>query len=399
MLTLDRTPAGRGKGTSLGLLCWLLGVALSSAPSSTPPSPPPPGDSYDRAQFSRWHLGTLGVDAGGKEWAKADGDGDGLVTAEELAAYEACCKFRKGFAVEDAEIPAESDGQSLCTTTTEVDELVKEFEAQSLSAEAAKDVLRRSLYSLGVKRVQSDGNEYGTLTTAVATAHLKELIVGLKSTIKQQEYDRRAAENLKALGKAPPPPCRDEHEDCDFFASEGECEQNVHWMEKNCKKSCGGCIDETAFFEGGFVKHLQGKKAFKRHRNEDVKAVVMFWTPECKFCMRAKPVYAAAAEQAAVDLPDVVFAGVDCSRNQATCTKQAIEKFPTFKWFTGGDAWADGSAVTYGPETNPPDPSILATTTMLSEKYDEDLMAELEWGAAEDDDGETKAKSEEKGDL
>ena len=360
--------------------CWLLGtLTLSSSPS-----PPSPSDGYDRAQFNQWHLGTLGVGAGEAEWAKADGDSDGLVTAAELSAYEACCKFKKGYAMDESEAPSEADDdQQLCATEAEVDELIAQFEAKLLTAEATKEVLRQSLYALGVKRVQSDGNEYGTVTTPVATAHLKELTVGLKSSIKQEEYNRKAQEHLKALGKAPPPPCRDEHEDCEFFASEGECDNNVHWMQKNCKKSCGGCIDETAFFDGGFVKHLQGKKAFKRHRKEDVKAVVMFWNPDCKFCTRVKPVYAAAAEQAAQDLPEVVFGAVDCSRNEATCVKQEISKFPTFKWFTGSDAWADGSAVVYGPETNPPDPSILATTTMLSEKYDEALMAELEWSDGE----------------
>jgi thiol-disulfide isomerase/thioredoxin len=50
----------------------------------------------------------------------------------------------------------------------------------------------------------------------------------------------------------------------------------------------------------------------------------MFWTPGCKYCALAKPIFAEAAERAATELTDVSFAAVDCSRNEATCVRQQV---------------------------------------------------------------------------
>jgi hypothetical protein len=114
-----------------------------------------------RVEFDRWHLATLGVAASDKEWAKADADSNGLVTAAEQVAYEACCKFKKGFAMDEAELP-DDDGARVCRTVEDVDTLIMDFEAKTLSADHTKEVLRQSLYELGIKRVQGDGNPYNT---------------------------------------------------------------------------------------------------------------------------------------------------------------------------------------------------------------------------------------------
>jgi thiol-disulfide isomerase/thioredoxin len=337
-----------------------------------------------RVEFDRWHLATLGVAASDKEWAKADADSNGLVTAAEQVAYEACCKFKKGFAMDEAELP-DDDGARVCRTVEDVDTLIMDFEAKTLSADHTKEVLRQSLYELGIKRVQGDGNPYATLTTPVKTAILKELIAGAKEAIRQRLYDEKSRATLEAHGKAPAPPCKDEHEDCEFFAGEGECDNNAAWMAKNCRKSCGSCVDESRFFDPeGSIKHLQGKKGFKSHRKLDTKTIVMFWQPGCQHCTRAKPLYAESAERSLDELPDVVWAAVDCSRNEATCVKQQIEKFPSFRWYADAEAWVDGGSgsVTYGLETHPSDPSIFATTKFLSDTYDEKLLAELEYDGA-----------------
>jgi ShK domain-like len=35
--------------------------------------------------------------------------------------------------------------------------------------------------------------------------------------------------------------CKDEHDNCAFWQSHGECEKNPVYMSKNCAKSCGTC--------------------------------------------------------------------------------------------------------------------------------------------------------------
>lgn len=373
----------------------------------------------DREHFERWHHGYVGVPATDREWTKADGDGDGLVTEEERLAYEACCKFMKPQGEIQVNLPAldgneddadddeaqDGEGRS-CTTAEKVDAVVAEFEANTLTAEQAKAVLRRSLYALGVRRVQSDGNAVGTMTTPVKTAILKELVAGTKEALKESSYKVSAALQLEQLKELPKPPCVDKHSDaseCAAFAKAGECDQNEDWMKLHCAKTCGFCVDEAPFFEGGFVTHLQGKKAFKRFRKTDVHSVTMFWEPGCKYCAMAKPVFAEDAQKAQHQLSEVVFAAVDCSRNQATCVKQGISKFPTFKWHSDGAAWALGAgegsnqdgghggklddspadplsrAIVFGPETHPADPRVLATAGFLQQLYDAELEAAMEF--------------------
>jgi hypothetical protein len=281
-----------------------------------------------RKAFSRWHEASLGVSAGDKEWTKADKNEDGFVTEKERDDYEACCKFKPsaeaikvslgsmgdeddeddGDEEHDKEAGPEQSG--LCSTQEAVDALVARFEAKEVTADEAKELLRKSLYALGTRRVQSGGNSYATMTTPVKTATLHELTQGAKEAIKQAQYEQRSREAAEAAGKASPPACEDTHEDCGFFAEEGECDNNQEWMVKNCPKSCGVCIDETPFFDGGFVKHIKGKKGLKKLLKQDSKMVVMFWTPGCKYCSAAKPQFAQGAEQGSTELEDVIWAAV-----------------------------------------------------------------------------------------
>ncbi len=241
-------------------------LGLAAAPSVVDELP-----GMTRKAFSRWHEGSLGVPAGDKEWAKADKDEDGFVTEKERDDYEACCKFKPSTEAikvslgsegdeededdEDEEHEKEVDAEQtgLCSTLEAVDALVARFEAKEVAADEVKEVLRQSLYALGTRRVQSGGNSYATMTTPVKTATLHELTQGAREAIKQAHYEQRSREAAEAAGKAPPPPCEDTHEDCGFFAEEGECENNQEWMVKNCPKACGVCVDEAPFFEDGFV--------------------------------------------------------------------------------------------------------------------------------------------------
>ena len=308
----------------------LLAIAAASLSSMTAaPSVVDELPGMTRKAFGRWHEASLGVAAGDREWAKADKDEDGFVSEKERDDYEACCKFKPsaeaikvslgeedGIDDEDDdgddgdEMQAAAEQGGALRTLEAVEALVARFEAKEITADEAKAALRASLYALGTRRVQSGGNSYATMTTPVKTASLHELTQGTKDAIKQSQYEQRSREAAEAAGKAPPPVCEDANDDCGFFAEEGECENNQEWMIKNCPKSCGVCIDETAFFEGGFVKHIKGKKGLKKILKHDSKMVVMFWTPGCKYCTAAKPQFAQAAEQAATELEDVVWAAV-----------------------------------------------------------------------------------------
>ena len=88
---------------------------------------------------------------------------------------------------------------------------------------------------------------------------------------------------------------------------------------------------------------------------------------------------------------------------RATCVKQGISKFPTFKWHSDGAAWSLGAgeganhdsghggaldsppadplsrAIVFGPETHPEDPSVFATATYINNLYDEALEVAMEF--------------------
>lgn len=40
-------------------------------------------------------------------------------------------------------------------------------------------------------------------------------------------------------------PCRDDHDDCPHWKSEGKCESNVHFMVEQCRSSCSMCSGQT----------------------------------------------------------------------------------------------------------------------------------------------------------
>jgi hypothetical protein len=41
-------------------------------------------------------------------------------------------------------------------------------------------------------------------------------------------------------------PCKNEDEECDFWAEEGECELNPDYMLTHCSKACGTCLEYVA---------------------------------------------------------------------------------------------------------------------------------------------------------
>ena len=54
----------------------------------------------------------------------------------------------------------------------------------------------------------------------------------------------------------PEPPvfgdCFDNHPHCSFWQSKNECELSKNWMDENCARSCGLCIDIRKFNPFGF---------------------------------------------------------------------------------------------------------------------------------------------------
>ena len=181
-----------------------------------------------------------------------------------------------------------------------------------------------------VKNVPAGGSPYATTTAEVKDATVKELLHGVRVAVEEKAFEKAAAERQKASGKTRrvPPPCDDVHEDCDFYAGEGECENNQAWMKINCKKSCGepfgppsihipptptqppsltpshlhspslpltlalphpcpaaltapcgntvragGCVDESHFFESEHIKHLKGQKGIKKFAKKDGSAL------------------------------------------------------------------------------------------------------------------------------
>ena len=48
------------------------------------------------------------------------------------------------------------------------------------------------------------------------------------------------------LAKLAPPLCKDEDNDCAYWAHTGECSHNWAWMKKTCARSCGACLGPCA---------------------------------------------------------------------------------------------------------------------------------------------------------
>ena len=56
--------------------------------------------------------------------------------------------------------------------------------------------------------------------------------------------------------------CRDNHEQCEMWAETGECEANPNYMLKQCKLSCFVCIDPSIKYDLGVEQKLESKEDF-----------------------------------------------------------------------------------------------------------------------------------------
>lgn len=134
------------------------------------------------------------------------------------------------------------------------------------------------------------------------------------------------------------------------YAQAGECDENKRWMHANCEKTCRRCIDHLAFWatpeDGGNITHVAGKKSLAKLRAKDQHTVIMFHHKNpgiCKGCQFARPFYADACASAKEEFPDVIFAAVDCSKLEKTCSKMQFRSedggLPVFKFFGESDHW------------------------------------------------------------
>ena len=87
--------------------------------------------------------------------------------------------------------------------------------------------------------VMADLKEEGTCLvdgTCSNTDNSSEKTTSNPAASTQETKDRTLEDNLLK--------CIDNHENCDFWASLGECSNNAPYMRKNCMKSCRLCSDE-----------------------------------------------------------------------------------------------------------------------------------------------------------
>ena len=104
-------------------------------------------------------------------------------------------------------------------------------------------------------------------------------------------------------------------------------------MNTNCEKMCKRCIDHIDFWTkpdaGGNITHVAGKKALARLRKMDEQMVTMWHHSNlalCKGCVYARPFFAAAAAAGKAKFPDVtVWAAIDCSKTEKTCSKMKFK--------------------------------------------------------------------------
>ncbi|KAG5446547.1 putative protein disulfide-isomerase ER-60 [Clonorchis sinensis] len=71
--------------------------------------------------------------------------------------------------------------------------------------------------------------------------------------------------------------------------------------------------------------------------------LVMFYAPWCGHCKRLKPDYEAAAKVLHASKENVQLARVDCTAQEALCTKFGVGGYPTLKFFKNGDLVSDYS--------------------------------------------------------
>ncbi|XP_022911186.2 protein disulfide-isomerase A5 [Onthophagus taurus] len=80
------------------------------------------------------------------------------------------------------------------------------------------------------------------------------------------------------------------------------------------------------------VVHLN-EDTFKPFLKKKKHVLVMFYTPWCGHCKKAKPEFEKAAEKFRDD-PKVEFAAVDCTTQQSLCSAQDIKGYPTIRYFS-----------------------------------------------------------------
>ncbi|KAJ8891320.1 hypothetical protein PR048_010836 [Dryococelus australis] len=79
------------------------------------------------------------------------------------------------------------------------------------------------------------------------------------------------------------------------------------------------------------VVHLD-EENFKPFLKKKKHALVMFYAPWCGHCKKAKPDFAAAAEEFKDDTK-VEFAAVDCTEHSSVCSAMEVKGYPTIKYF------------------------------------------------------------------
>ncbi|KAK9686365.1 Thioredoxin [Popillia japonica] len=80
------------------------------------------------------------------------------------------------------------------------------------------------------------------------------------------------------------------------------------------------------------VIHLN-EESFKPFLKKKKHVLVMFYTPWCGHCKKAKPEFSKAAEHFRED-PKVEFAAVDCTVHQSLCNTNDVKGYPTIKYFS-----------------------------------------------------------------
>ncbi|KAI4458811.1 protein disulfide-isomerase c17h9.14c-related [Holotrichia oblita] len=80
------------------------------------------------------------------------------------------------------------------------------------------------------------------------------------------------------------------------------------------------------------VIHLN-EESFKPFLKKKKHVLVMFYTPWCGHCKKAKPEFSKAAEHFRDD-PKVEFAAVDCTVHQSLCNSNDVKGYPTIKYFS-----------------------------------------------------------------
>ena len=94
--------------------------------------------------------------------------------------------------------------------------------------------------SIGISGGSDAGSRSRSTATGkryVATIHFT--ISGIQPSGEKPETVERIIYPNSIEGEKP---CVDDHEECEFWAKEGECEKNPNYMLTSCAKSCSVCV-------------------------------------------------------------------------------------------------------------------------------------------------------------